>query len=385
MTMGTKNDIFKRYLAEYLKANKDRKSQILDSVSETTQMHRKASIRKFRVLQFKDPYKSNRRGRRQYYTPDVTYALKDVWDAASEICGELLHAMIPEYVEILQRDRMWNHGEVATGKLLAMSEATLKRRARKFVKARSLRGLSATRPSALKEIIPIFIGPWQDKPPGYGQLDTVVHCGASLAGDMAYTVNFTDVSTLWGKRQAQWNKGQEATKESLDAIQKKLPFTMLGAHPDTGSEFINWVLVAWAKENYVELTRSRPNHKNDNAYVEQKNGHIVRRFLGYTRLDCRRVIALMNEMYDVLDLYLNHFVSSKKCLEKTRMGSKYKKVYDKAQTPCQRVLAHPNVSEEVKEKLSKEHSTLNPLILKRKVDTLIQRVFDTQKRYGSRN
>ena len=113
---------------------------------------------------------------------------------------------------------------------------------------------------------------------------------------------------------------------------------MRGAHPDTGSEFINWHIKDWCEANQVELTRSRPYHKDDNAYVEQKNGHIVRRFLGYTRIDCQAALPAMNDLYEVLDQYLNHFVPSRKCLEKVRIGSRYRKQYDKAQTPYQRVL-----------------------------------------------
>lgn len=93
-------------------------------------------------------------------------------------------------------------------------------------------------------------------------------------------------------------------------------------HPDTGSEFINYVVKEWCDDENIELTRSRPYHKNDNAYVEQKNGHVIRRFLGYARIDNREVVSIMNEMYDKLELYLNHFVSSRKCIEKVRVEKK---------------------------------------------------------------
>lgn len=384
MTMETKDDIFKEYLSQYLKSNKEEKGKILKHVCFVTKMHEKSAVRKFRRLQTQDPCKTEGRGRPVYYTADVTAALKDIWEASSEICGELVHPIVKEYVVALKRDDLWEHSDEATGKLLAMSEGTMKDRVDLFMKARRTRtGMSTTKPSLLKEIIPIFVGPWEDKPPGFGQLDTVVHCGSSLVGDMAFTVNWTDVSTLWGKRRAQWNKGQIETKRSLSDIKEKLPFSMKGAHPDTGSEFINWHLKNWCTENMVELTRSRPYHKNDNAYVEQKNGHIVRRFLGYTRIDCQRAIPVMNELYDMLDLYLNHFVPSRKCIEKVRIGSKYRKKYDKAQTPYQRVLAHKDISAEVKEKLRVEHATLNPLLLKKQVDMLIAKVFKIQRDNGS--
>ncbi len=378
--MTTKNEIFQSKLDDYLKADRAGKQVILDLVCEVAGVHRKAAIRKLGVLQKRSTSRPERRGRPVTYTPDVTLALKDIWWAASELCGELIHPIITEYVAIMKRDGQWHHTKNTTTKLLEMSEITVKRRVVVFMAGKNpSHGLSATKPGPLKEIIPIFTGPWKDKPTGYGQLDTVVHCGSSLVGSMAFTVNWTDVDTLWGGRRAQWNKGQLATQESLSAIKDRLPFAMLGAHPDTGSEFINWHLKGWCDQQQIEMTRSRPYHKDDNAYVEQKNGHIVRRFLGYSRLDCREVIPLMNQLYEVLDEYLNHFVPSRKCLEKVRVGSKYRKSYDRAQTPYQRALVSSSISDEVKALLRTEHDQLNPLLLKREVDTLIAKIFKVQK------
>lgn len=381
--MATKKDIFEKHVPAYRHASKREKKQLLNSICGVTGMHRKAVIRRFAQLMRKPTHVTPRKqGRPVYYTPDVTRALRQVWEIASCVCGELLYPVIDEYVTILQRDRMWPHSVDTTTKLLEMSESTVRDRVSLFMAGRKpSRGMSATKPGHLKEIIPIFTGPWEDKPPGYGQLDTVVHCGSSLKGDMVFTVNWTDVATLWGGRRAQWNKGQRATQESLSSIRARLPFPMLGAHPDTGSEFINWHLKGWCDEMDIELTRSRPNHKNDNAYVEQKNGHVVRRFLGYQRLDCRAVVPVMNELYAVLDRYLNHFVASRKCLEKVRIGSKYKKKYDKGMTPYQRVMAYPAVDEAIKTALRREHEQLNPLLLKQHIAMLQTRIERIQKDY----
>lgn len=384
MTTMTKQEIFDEYKAEYWKASLQRKGEILTVVCEVTKMHRKAAIRKFGYLQRKDPRKEERRGRALYYTPDVTVALKDVWQWASEICGELLHSCIAEHIEILRRDKKWKHGDETTSKLRAMSERTMKRRVARFMKARCGRGVSSTSPSLLKAIIPIFDGKWQNVRAGEGQIDTVVHCGASLLGDMAYSLNYTDVKTFWIVTRAQWNKGQEETRANVGVVKKKLPFPLHSIHPDSGSEFINWHLKEWCDTNNITMTRSRPNHKNDNAYVEQKNGHVIRRFLGYTRIDCKEAIPIMNDFYHVLGLYLNHFIPGRKCIEKLRIGSKYRRKYDKAQTPYQRVLACPDIPEEIKEKLRKEHETLNPLVLKLEWERLRGKIFDIQKRYGSR-
>lgn len=154
-------------------------------------------------------------------------------------------------------------------------------------------------------------------------------------------------------------------------------------HPDTGSEFINWIVKEWCDMEEIELTRSRPNHKNDNAYVEQKNGHVVRRFLGYSRIDAIEAVTAVNKMYDKLEIYLNHFVPSRKCIEKVRTGSKYKRKYSKAMTPYKRLIMHPDIPKEVKEELKREHEKLNPLILKEEVDKLIDEVFKTQRNCGN--
>lgn len=386
MTMETKKEVFQRYLPVYLKSSKQNKQAILDTVCDVTHFHRKAAIRKFKRLQMGLEGGSHRRGRPTVYGPDVIVALRTIWETASEICGELVHPVIEDYVSVMKRDGQWTHGKDTTEKLLQMSEGTVKKKVGQFMKARHRRkGLSSTSPSALKNIIPIVTGEWRDKPPGYGQIDTVVHCGSSLIGDMVFSLNYTDIATLWVGLSAQWNKGQMATMDSLKSIRQRLPFRMLGIHPDTGSEFINWNLKHWCDEEEIAMTRSRPNHKNDNAYVEQKNGHVIRRFLGYTRYDVMETVDIINQIYLKLELYLNHFVPSRKCVGKIRIGARYRRKYDKAQTPYTRVLAHREVSIDVKKNLREIHTKLNPLDLKREIDKLTLELIKIQRQNGNSN
>ena len=382
--MATKKEIYQQYLAEYLRAEKGRQGEILNTVCEITRMHRKAAVRKFRVLQLADPAREDKRGRVTVYTAEVTAALKELWAAGNEVCGELLHPSVGEYIDILKRDQMWRHGEEATEKLRRMSEGTMKRRIGKFFQVKRVRhGLSATKPSALKRIVPIFTGPWTDKPPGYGQIDTVVHCGSSLLGDLVYTVNYTDAATLLVVPRAQWNKGQEATQQSMAEIDRRLPFPWLGAHPDTGSEFINRFVIGWCRETKIELSRSRPGKKNDNMYVEERNGHVIRKHVGYLRLDCVPAVAALNHLYDVLAPYLLHFVAVRRTVRKEKIKSKYVRTYErKAQTPYARILAHPAVAEKVKIKLKTKHAQLNPLLLHREVEQRLRTLYAIQKRYG---
>lgn len=293
--------------------------------------------------------------------------------------------MVGEYIDILIRDDMWPHHTEATAKLRTMSVGTMKRRVGAFFKIRRARkGMSTTSPSSLKHIIPVFTGPWEDKPPGWGQIDTVVHCGSTLLGDMVYTLNYTDAPTLLVIPRAQWNKGMQATRDSMKAIKERMPFPWLGAHPDTGSEFINQFVVGWCGNEKIELSRSRPGKKNDNMYVEERNGHVIRKHVGYLRLDCPEAVNALNALYDVLTPYLMHFVAVRRTVEKEKILSQYRRRYEKIpQTPYQRILEHGAVEESVKERLQKEHTTLNPLILKRKIEKRMKMVYDTQKRYGN--
>ena len=175
--------------------------------------------------------------------------------------------------------------------------------------------------------------------------------------------------------------GQEATVASMKAARGRLPFDLREMHPDTGSEFVNWVAKRWCDEENIKLTRSEPGKKNDNMYVEERNGHVVRKYLGYIRLDVREVVPLMNELYDVLGLYLNHFIPVRRTLSKERVGAKYRRTFEKhARTPYTRTLEHEQVPGHRKETLRCEHERLNPLLLKREIDRLRKQIFDVQKR-----
>jgi hypothetical protein len=389
MNMATKKNIFEEHFSAWLKTRGKRKERgkITEHICFVTGMHRNSVPRKFKALQMRDPYKEEKRGRQIYYTPDVTAALREIWEVSDEACGELLHPQIKEYIEILDRDGFWEHSNEATAKLKAMSEHTVRRRIAGFERMRSAKkGLSSTKPSALKSIIPIFKGPWKNLPPGHEQIDTVAHCGDTLLGDFIYTVSAIDAAAYWINARAQWNKGQEATVSGLTSINDALPFPWIEAHPDTGSEFINWHCKKWCDTKKIIMSRSEPSKKNDNMYVEERNGHVVRRYLGYRRFDCPKVVPLMNDFYRVLGLYLNHFKAVRRQISKERVGSKYVRKYEKiAKTPYQRVLQHPAIDESVKEKLRKEHAALNPLILKREMNTQLEVIKKQQTRHDRRN
>lgn len=368
--MKTKKELFGIELDRYLKASKKEKGAILDSLSRQTGMWRESIMRSFKRLQMESvctPKK--KRGRSIYYTLDVYAGLKEIWESANSCCGELLHPMIKEYVSIFKRDKMWKHDDEATGKLLAMSLATVKRRVYGWQCESGRKGISTTTPSAIKERVPIFQGSWHEVPVGMGQIDTVAHCGGSLSGDFMFSCGYVDVSSGWFAYTAQWNKGMEATRESLKHIQSRLPFLLKHIHPDCGTEFLNNMVMSWSDEEKIEVSRSRSYHKNDNGYIEQRNGHVARRWLGYDRLGCKELLPKIIEFYDLVCRYHNHFVAQRLCIgTKTLPSGKHRKVYEKkGMTPFMRLCANPGVKEEVKENIKKEHEKLNPKILHNKL------------------
>jgi len=382
MTMATKQEIIKDKLEEYLKADKASKGQILNQIKAVTRMNRKAIIRRFATSQLRS-HPQDKRGRPELYHMRVIVALKEIWQLASEICAERLHPLLPEYVAVLERDRMWEHDQAATALLLKMSLGTMKNRITDFPHLKARGGRGTTKPTDLREIIPIRRGPWENPEPGFGEIDTVAHCGSSLLGDYAFSAQYTDVATIWTCLSAQWNKGEQATMESVQRIKLRLPFCLRGIDPDSGGEFINWKLKGWCDSQGITMTRTRPYYKNDHARIEQKNYLNIRQFLGYTRIADRRKVKLMNELYDYLEDYINFFLPSMKCVNKAKAGSRYFRRYDTSQTAYQRVLAHTKIDGQIKARLKTKYATLNPKVLKDKINYLTRRIL-ANTRYSFR-
>lgn len=388
MTMDTKKELFGIELQAYLNASKKKKGEILDSLSRQTGMWRESIMRSFKRLQMESVYtRKKKRGRSIYYTPDARAGLKEVWIAANSCCGELLHPIISEYVLIFKRDKIWKHNDEATGKLLAMSMATVKRKVNGWQCESGKKGISTTTPSAIKERVPIFQGSWLEVSPGMGQIDTVAHCGGSLSGDFIYSCGFVDVSSGWFHYTAQWNKGMEATKESLKHIQKQLPFPLKHIHPDCGMEFLNQIVMRWCEDEKIEVSRSRSYHKNDNGYIEQRNGHIARRWLGYDRLGNKELLPKIIKFYDLVCEYHNHFIAQRLCVgTKLLPNGKHRKIYEKnGMTPFVRLCANEKISKEIKEKLKTEHEKLNPKILHDKLLKIKYDILQTNRHTAERS
>ena len=385
--------IIEEKLPKYLKASLPEKTIIIDSVCEISGMQRKSAIRAFGREQKRSGWKPVvRLGRPKLYTTETEAALARVWEQYEYPCAERLKDEIPEAIRIFTRDGMWDYSQHATQQLSDMSLAAMKVRTVALAKNRGLiRGLSTTKSGELIKSIPVFHGSWERKGPGHGQIDTVVHSGPKLMGTMAYTVNYVDVATYWDEPVAQLNKSKAATLASMETIKERLPFPWLGAHPDSGNEFINQLVADWAIEQGIELTRSRAHKCNDNCYVEQRNLVVVRKYVGYERYDCQQAVVAMNELYAVLRLYVNFFQSTYKLIGKEKRvaavdgkqyGKPYKRIYDQVRTPYKRVLDHPDIDPAVKDKLREQYETLNPKVLRDRIKVLTIKLERVQRELG---
>ncbi|MDI6822329.1 MAG: transposase family protein [Actinomycetota bacterium] len=234
-----------------------------------------------------------------------------------------------------------------------------------------LKGRSTTKPGTLlkNKILVRTFSDWDEQKLGFLEIEMVSHDGGSTRGDFIQTLDATDICTTWTETKAVKNKAQRWVFEALEEMTRKVPFDVLGIDSDNGSEFINAHLLRFCGREKITFTRSRPYRKNDNCFVEQKNYSVVRKTVGYPRYDTEEELKVLNELL-LFEVYTNFFQPTMKLVEKTRVGSKVKKRYDRAKTPFKRVLESPHVPEENKERLKGEYVTLNPAELKRKITKL---------------
>ena len=255
-----------------------------------------------------------------------------------------------------------------------MSPATIDRYLKPYRSELSRHKHSGTKPGSLiKSKIPIQPMDWNVQCPGFAEADSVAHCGHTLEGSFVWSITLTDIFTTWTENRAVWNKGAKNTVAGVEDIEKNLPFPLLGFDSDNGSEFLNHHLINYFTcDNTlrVQLFRSRPYKKNDNAHVEQKNWTHVRQIFGYHRIDNPDVVDLMNDLYkNELSILNNFFSPSIKLIRKTRIGAKIKKEYDLPQTPYQRLLNSKTLSPEQLIRLDKLYVTQNPFKLKKSMES----------------
>lgn len=240
-----------------------------------------------------------------------------------------------------------------------------------------MRGLSTTRAGTLlKQQIPIrTFQDWNGSRPGFQEADLVAHCGTIIEGGYLYTLTLTDVATGWTEFLPLLYRIQETMLAAIQRARTLFPFPILGINTDNGGEFINEAVIAYCEQVHLTFTRGRPYLKNDQCFVEQKNGAIVRQVIGYDRSVGEHAYRQLTELYRALRLYINCFQPSMKLLTKQREGKKVRYVYDPAKTPLQGLLQSGLLTAEIQQELTEVVQALDPIRLLHQLEQLQQAVF----------
>lgn len=384
----------KRWILEslrekYHRAGRKGKGDILKEVESLLSCHRKHAIRVMKKRPAGRKPEGQKRGRKSKYdSPEFLRALHKVRRIMEFRNAEVIKENMVEWLPSIERHRGVFSDEVRE-KLLTISASTMKRYFRR-AREQAGTGLSTTRPgSTLRAEIAIRTESfWDEKTPGKMAADTVAHCGTTIEGLYAHTLDVVCPVTHWTAQRATWGKGHTGVLEASKAIEEKLPFPLIGWHVDNGGEFVNHAFIShYTNEPQrwgFSMTRSRAHQKNDNCYAEQKNWSVVRRYLGYDRFDFPELVPLINDLYEnELYLYLNHFCRTFKLEQKIAIKSRYRRIYGKPKTPYERVLASPYVSKESKTQLIEQHKALDPVMLKMQIEHKLKKIFLTWRRLSA--
>jgi len=367
MTGKSKEEYLQEIRWRYAGAGRRYKKILLDQCCELCGYHRKHAIR---LLNQKNKPTLKKPGPKAKYGKVVVKTLEALWLMMNQPCSKLLKANIPLWLPSYAKNK--SVSQDTRKKLLKVSAATIDRLLKPSRRKYGSHGLGATKPNlSLKLKIPIRTHHGNVDRPGYFQADSVAHGGNSTEGDFVYSVTMTDVSTQWTENRAVWNKGYHGVSEVIKNIEDNLPFSILGFHSDNGGEFLNHHLYRYFRNRTepVEFTRTRPDHKDDNAYAEQKNWTHVRQLLGYQRIEDPDLIPTINALYEAWDMMHNLFCCTQKLLSKTKIGSRYQRRYEKIpRSPAQRLIESKHVDQAAKTFLTEQMTNINPIKLKTFID-----------------
>ena len=376
MTKTTRKELLSAIKQRYLKATREEKTEILNEFCNSTGYNRLYAIR---ILQAGHQYKSCTRKRPFTYSPELLLLIIKLWELLDYPCGTRLKPQLLPLMESLVRSgELPEVSEAWQRQLRKISAKTLDRRLKRERIIRRLKKNRGTtrHGSLLKSSIPIRITNWDTRRIGFMEMDTVAHCGDQLAGDFIYSLDMVEIATGWSEQVAVMGKGEEGIVKAIEAIKQGLPFDLKGLDSDTGSEFVNWHMVRWCKENNLSFTRSRPYYKNDNAYVEQKNYTHIRRWLGYRRYDTQNQLQMINDLYrNELRQFNNFFRPVMKITSKEKVSNSVcKKKYGQALTPYQRLMQSNQIPPKTKSALQKLYESLNPVKLKATIEAKLKRI-----------
>jgi len=367
MSFRAKRELLVQVAPRYRAARHGQRSAILDEFVAVTGYERKYAIRL--LLGPIRPSEPIRRRRAPRYGAEVQQALAIAHAAANAICGKRLAPFLPELIPTLERHGHLTLTDEVRKALLTLSPATADRL---LAPVRQPHGMTTTKPGRLlKKQIPVrTFTEWTDVKPGFLEADLVAHCGGSMEGAFLYTLTLTDVATTWTECLALLHRSQHGVIQALQRARGMFPFPLLGIDTDNGSEFINEDLLAYCTDQRLTFTRGRVANKNDQCWVEQKNGSVVRQLVGYDRFEGERAYRQLAELYRAVRLYVNFFQPSMKLRTKTRNGSRVRRMYGPAQTPFQRVLASGVLNPASDRRLRAVYRALDPVRLLNQLESL---------------
>ena len=363
ISMGARREVVSAVAERYRSARRREKGRILDELTAVTGWHRKHAVR---ALRAKPPAQAAETvPRRRRYDAVIRDAVTVLWEASDRVCGKRLKVMIPALLPALEQHGRLTLSGNERAQVLSVSAATIDR---VLVDVRIAAAGGRRRRigfySAIRREVPIrTFNDWGDPPPGFCEIDMVAHGGTSVAGSFIQTLTLTDIATGWTECLPLVARDGSLVVEAMGRAQSLFPWLMRGADFDNDSAFMNDVVVPWCRDRKIEVTRSRAYKKNDQAFVEQKNGAVVRRLVGYGRFDGVETAKVMARLYAAARLHVNFFQPSFKLKEKRREGSRVIKRYHLPATPYERALAHPKLPKAIKRRLRETYRTLDPVAL----------------------
>jgi hypothetical protein len=378
ISMKAKKEVIEKQKKKYRKLTKKAKSAVIDSVVMTTGLSRD---RASRLLSGKYELVSKKKIRTRtgkYSNPEFVKALIKMWYFMDNICSRRMVAGLPDMLDALTKFNEINFSQEITMMLKSISKSAIDRLLKPTRKKFELKGKSTTKPGSLlkKDITIRTADQWDDKKPGFVEIDLVAHCGETTSGEYINTLTVTDVCTGWTVTKSVINKAQRHVFAAIKEIRNELPFELLGIDSDNGSEFINHELYRYCKEENLIFTRSRPYKKNDNCYVEQKNWSIVRSQFGYQRYEGQKNVDLMNSIHKLYNDYSNFFLPSIKLKSKIRLGGHVKKTYEDPISPYRRLLKY--IDNKKSDDLNIYYKSINPAYLKRRIVRLINKLINSK-------
>jgi len=373
MSLKARQELCDSVRERYRASAKKGKKKILDEFAAAAGYHRKHAIRVLNGEKAEKPVPVLRRnGPPRIYTPNVQEALETVWKAADRICSKRLAPYIGTFVKSLERHGHLDLAPETRRRLLSMSAATMDRI------LYGVRHAGAPRPRSfpsgcptLKAKIPVrTFDEWNEAGPGYVEADLVCHCGNYAGGSFINSLVLTDVETGWTECLPLLYKDADFVLKAFKQARSRFPFPIRGLDTDNGSEFITHKLFEYCQHEQITFTRSRPWKKNDQCFVEQKNGHVVRRLIGYDRYEGLGPAHVLDQLYKVIRLYVNFFQPSMRLLSKSRNGARTHRLYDEARTPYDRILTSAKVPRRIKTNVRRQYRGLDPVVLLAEIERL---------------